>query len=501
MSKQTSKKNMVKVFDFATKYKYVIISALVFFVLYALISFVNNYNLRTYAFDLGIRNNSMFDYTHFKWNQATILYPYKNFNNILGDHFCLLPIIFSPFRYIFGSYTLLLFQILSIIWGGIGIYKYVEKISNSKLAIYAQLHFYVMWGVFSALSFDYHDNVIAAMLVPWLFYYFRIEKFKWAAVYAFLIIISKENMSLWAFFIFMGMALLFRKEKRKRKMSLIYCVVSILFFVVIMKWLMPLVANGVEYQHNSFSVLGDDFQAMIATLIHRPSYVFSLLFEIPPNAAKYLDDIGIKSELHLTVLFAGGVFLIFRPQFLIMLIPIYGQKLFNNDVVKWGVNLHYSIEFVPIITIAVYYYLKDIKTAKYAKFLAIVFLLLNFGSSMSLLDHRVSKYYSHVNSRFYQKEHYNREFNVKEVKDVMKLIPANASVSANTVIVPRMAFRDTIYSFPYVGDAEYIFLLNKAYETYPLKKEDYMVKIAKYKSSPDWSIFYESDDVIVFKRK
>lgn len=493
--------SMERIKSLLLRYKYVIIIALGFFALYSLISLVNNYYFRTYAFDLGIRNNAMFDYTHFKWNQATVLYPYKNFDNVLGDHFCLLPIIVSPFRYLFGSYTLLIFQILAIIWGGIGIFKYVKLLTNSKLGYIAQIHFYVMWGVFSALSFDYHDNVIAAMLVPWVFYYFKIEKFKLVSIYTLLILISKENMPLWAFFIFFGLFIHFWNERKKRNMAAIFALVSIVFFIILIKWLMPVIGGGAEYQHNSFTALGNSFSDVIMTVLTRPAYVFSLLFEIPPNAAKYLGAVGIKTELHLSVLLAGGIFLIRKPQFLIMLIPIYGQKLFNNDFVKWGVNLHYSIEFVPIITIAVYHFIKDVKIPRTAIYLAVLFMLINLGSTISLLDNRVSKYYSPVNSRFYQKQHYNREFNLDEVRNALKMIPNDASLSAHTIIVPKMAFREKIYSFPYVADAEYIFLINKPYETYPLNKEDYLDKIAEYKSSKEWLIFYESDDVLIFKRK
>jgi len=62
-----------------------------------------------------------------------------------------LPVLVSPLYWIFGSYTMLLFQIAAIIFGGIGIYKYfINKSSDSYLAVIAMVHFYSIWGIYSA---------------------------------------------------------------------------------------------------------------------------------------------------------------------------------------------------------------------------------------------------------------------------------------------------------------------------------------------------------------
>ena len=54
---------------------------------------------------------------------------------------------------------------------------------NKYLPFLAVVHFFSMWGIYSALSYDYHDNVMAAMFVPWLFYFFVEKKFGHAALF------------------------------------------------------------------------------------------------------------------------------------------------------------------------------------------------------------------------------------------------------------------------------------------------------------------------------
>ena len=72
-----------------------IILVILFASLYSFISLVNHYNFRTYALDLGLYTNALYDYLHLQWNDSSV---FKEINeNLLADHFDLYLIIFSPF--------------------------------------------------------------------------------------------------------------------------------------------------------------------------------------------------------------------------------------------------------------------------------------------------------------------------------------------------------------------------------------------------------------------
>src|ERR1039457_6325332 len=137
---------MIKLF--ANKiFRLQIIAVIFFAIVYSLISLVNHYNFRTYAYDLGLMNNAMWDYAHFHFNNCTLIQP--ELKNYLSEHFELFIMLISPFCYIFGTYTLLIFQIVAILFGGFGVYKYINEISgNEKISFLAQLHFYFFYGIF-----------------------------------------------------------------------------------------------------------------------------------------------------------------------------------------------------------------------------------------------------------------------------------------------------------------------------------------------------------------
>ncbi|HBS88215.1 MAG: hypothetical protein A2W91_04585 [Bacteroidetes bacterium GWF2_38_335] len=487
----------MKKFNFSQVNYPLLIIILVYCTFFCLVSLVNHYNFRTYAWDLGINNNALFDYSHFRWNDNMVMQP--QFDNVLSDHFSLIPLLVSPLAWIFGSYTMLLVQIAGILFGGFGVYRLIKAMTgNETYSLLAIIHFFSLWGVYSALSFDYHDNVMAAMFVPWFILFFREEKWKWATFYFVLILISKENMAFWAIFISIGLLVLHYREKTKIKASLLYSATAFAYFVFILKVVIPALSNeNREYLHFHYDALGKTMGEALQTIFERPRYAFSLLFE---NQLKDPLFNGQKTELHFVILLSGGVALFYKPQYLLMLIPIFAQKLFSNDPGKWGISSHYSIEFVPIMTIALFHWIYTMKF-NYKKYLAIGMTVLTIGTTVSFLEYRVALWYQPEFSAFYQQKHYLTDYDVEKVYDALEKIPDNAKVSAQGMIVPHMCFRDYIYQWPVVEDAEYVILIPEDKRRFPLNEKQYKQFLGWYKYSPDWEVFFEDEVVLILKRK
>ncbi|MFL5754625.1 MAG: DUF2079 domain-containing protein [Bacteroidia bacterium] len=471
---------------------------IIFFFVFASISLVNHYNFRTYSLDLGIYNNALYDFSHFRANDYSIMD--HMFRNILSDHFSLIPFLVSPLYWIFDSYTMLIFQIFIILFGSYGIYKIVKLKSETKyIPELAMLHFLGIWGIYSALSFDYHDNVVAAMLLPWFFYFLQLNQWKKAIAFFILILIAKENMAFWCFFICIGSAIHYYKDKVRFKRLLLLAVISVSYFWLVVNHIMPFFRETAKdtYLHFNFDVLGSNFKEAIVTVVNSPLKCLRLLFVSPfPDA----DTLKIKEELHFMVLVSGGYALLFRPYYLIMLIPIYAQKLWNNDFTKWGINNQYSIEFVPVLTLSLFTLICTIERKNIAYLFAAAAIILTFSYTFVKLEHRVSLWYNPEQSQFYSKAHYVTPYNVKEVYRVLKLIPEDARVSASPNVVPHLCNRETIYGFPKVNDANYVLILNYYESAYPLSMEELREQIRFYSNSPDWSIVYNNHGIGLFKK-
>lgn len=478
---------------------YTLVSIFLFFgLIFSSISLVNHYNFRTYGWDLGINHNAIFDYAHFRWNDCMIMQP--SFTNVLSDHFSLYPILVSPFYWVFGSWTMLIFQIAAILFGGLGIYKYVSRLTNNEnLSRIALIHFFSIWGIYSALSFDYHDNVVATMFVPWFLYYFDQEKWKQSILFFVLILIAKENMALWAVFIGFGLVwkYAFQKNKKMALVSLGFAFLALFYFVLIIKVVIPALATpGRDYLHNSFNALGSNFGEVIINIIKHPLKAFELLFVNHSGDPAY--D-WIKTETYIAILLAGGLALFLAPEYLIMLIPIIAQKVFNDIPMRWGISVHYSIEFAPILVIAFYTVLVKIK--KWQPPIAYLGMGITLISNLSFLDHRTSEYYNRENSQFYKKSHWVRDFNVGEAHRILSKIPKNAKVSAQSPLCPHLAFRDYIYHYPFIGDANYIALIPAETNKYPLTDETYQKAIDDFLASGEWVIADKNEALLILKKR
>ncbi|MDQ4138935.1 MAG: DUF2079 domain-containing protein, partial [Bacteroidota bacterium] len=264
----------------ALKSHKLLILILIFFgIIYGLISLVNHYNFRTYALDLGLVNHAVYDYAHFRVNYSTLLLDAAPMN-FLGSHFSLLPVLFSPLYWMLGSYTMLVVQIAAVLFGGIGIYVYCwHRTANAALPLIVTAQFYLMWGIYSALAFDYHDNVVGAMCLPWFLHYFDQKKYLLATVFYVLLVISKENMALWGIFIAIACLGKYFSDKSARKVALGLAFITTLYFIVVTSVIMPELntthrqfAQLIRYQH-----LGNSIGSIAQYIVQHPQVVFAHL--------------------------------------------------------------------------------------------------------------------------------------------------------------------------------------------------------------------------------
>jgi uncharacterized membrane protein len=392
-------------------------------------------------------------------------------------------------------------QIASVLFGAVGVYKIVQQVSNTPfLPEIAMIHFLSFFGIYSALSFDYHDNVVSAMLVPWFFYYFRNNRFGLTWLFAVLIVIGKENMPLWLIFVCLGLAITYFKEKQKRNMALLLTLFSMVYAIVILKYVMPNIdpnAPGNNYNQFRYSILGSNMKELVFNITHHPIEILKALF-CNHLADRSLD--GIKMELYTCLLYSGGWILLFRPQYIIMLIPIIAQKVFSDDFGRWGINYHYSIEFLPIIIIAFYEVVVKLKNKRLAIILSVTACCMTIYITKTKIDSRISLYYGQTNTSFYIKEHYECEFDKKELKRVMKLIPQDANLSALNFFAPHVSFRKNIYQYPDVNDANYI-LLARTNNGYPIGGLKLDKCIQELNSSKDWETLSADKGIYLFRKK
>lgn len=443
---------------------------------------------------MGVYTNALWDYAHFSLNDSSTFLATPE--NLLADHFDLYLPIFSPLVYIFGIYTLPLVQLVAVLFGGIGVYRYFQFTHpETKLSYYALLYFLLFFGVMAAFSFDYHSNVVAAMLVPWLLLAFKRGQTAKIILFTILILIAKENMSLWLAFIGIGLFIQHFREVRLRYYALGIAFFSIVWFVVITGTVMPALSNNGSYPHFNFSILGNNSGEALTQLVTHPIDSFRLLFVNHTNdpANDY-----IKAEFWI-VIAVCGFFLLRKPVYLLMLIPVFLQKLYYDHSTMWGIIQHYAIEFAPIFAIGTFEVLARIRSEKRQNVVAVVAVICSLICSIHVMDHTIA-YAEKARIRIYKSAHYSREFPIDRAYEVLSLIPDDVPVSAQSAFIPHLALRESAYQFPIIRNAEYI-LLSPVDGPYPLEPEAYQQKKDSLLKNSGWQTVVLDASFILLKKR
>ncbi len=451
----------MKELGLSKRQKNIIIAAVITFagVLYALISLVNHYLFKTYALDLGLYTHFMHEYAHFRLpdlfmiDRAPVL--------ALSDHFDLYLMLLSPLVYVFGSYTLLVVQIAAVLLGGFGIYKLISLYSDDGLLpIIAMATFFFSFGIIHALSFDYHSNVLTSMMLPWLLYYIKQKRFVPASLFAVLFAIGKENMSLWLFFIVIALMFDYRKDRQTLWHLVAYAAFSIVYFLLVNMVVMPSL-GGKGGGFARYQYLGDNYVEIAKNLMSHPLNTLKIL-STNTLGIKRFD--GLKEEFYLCALTTGLALSILKPNYLIMLIPLIGQKMLSIDGSFWGISFQYSVEFMPVLIISSYLVIAKLRKPMWR-------LVLSGGLSLSVL---LTTFYTIGVPKstifpdkicVYQRRHYEqKKFDSSYVRKLLLQIPDDAYVCAASMFVPHLALRDRIEDFDWNPDtgADYV-LIPKSY--------------------------------------
>ncbi|WP_133257135.1 DUF2079 domain-containing protein [Hymenobacter edaphi] len=474
-----------------------------FGLIYALVSLVNHYLMRTAAFDLGIATHALRSYAHLRAHYVTELLDTPATNFLSSNlHFALVPLLVSPLYWLLGSWTLLVVQIAAVLWGGWGVHVF----ARARGASYGQANvlmafFFSSWGIYSALGYDYHDNVVGAMAVPWLVHWF--EQRRWGrALLAFgLLLVSKENLALWAAAIMLGLAWKHWRTRPLLLVAVLGAVAALAYFAVITKLVMP----GLSATHQQltqiqrYQHLGGSLEAAVLNVATHPTLLWQCLFE---NITADPNYNYIKAELWAVLLLSGGLALALRPWYALMLAPILAQKLLANDYGLWGINAQYSIEFAPVLALAVTELGLQLRQGPprqryYAASLALAGL-----ATVVTLYTRQSKWYQRETTNFLLAKHYRstQGLDVRRLRRALDELPAEVPLSAQANLAPWLINRDRLYHFPVLRDAQLVALLKTDKLPWPLAPEAYLQAQQQLRTRGDFRVRYEDDQLLVLER-
>lgn len=468
-----------------------------FAVLLGLVSFPNHLLFRTYALDLGLYTHALWHYAHGGIHDSSLFLAAPQ--PILADHFDLYLPLFSPLIFVFGSWTLLLVQWAAILVGGWGIRMLLRRLSVSEgLSLLGMVVFYLYFGIYASMAFDYHSNVVATMVFPWCLLALIEGRPVRGPVLALFILFGKENLGFW-----LGPALLILATdpslgKATRRMSAGLGVFALAWSILVVGAVMPALSRNGAYAHFDYGILGQGIRDIPSALVNRPLELLRALFVDHIGSNDGGKGTAIKLEFWWMMMASGGWAFLLRPRWGLMALPIIAQKMWQDDPGKWSVVAQYGVEFAPLLAIAVPLALDGLSSQKTRRILIWSSVVLSLSCTIRFMDRTIA-YQDRSRIRIYQIEHYTKPFKLGGVRHAIRMIGPDRAVSAQSPAVPHLALRDRLYQYPIIRDADYILLMPKE-SPYPITREQYDEAFARLLRDPGWTVLLNDGTVLLLGR-
>ncbi len=338
-----------------------IITALVFSLLFSLYSILKAYTLNAYAWDLGLYSQAFYSAIH-----GQLFYTNLLGESYFAEHFSpFLYVLIIPF-YIYPSpYTLLVIQSLAISFSIIPLYYLSKKVHETVAARYGSKYKYA--GIISLIIaiafilspltespvyFDFHLMVFIPLFYFSALYFFFIQK-TWLN-YLFLILI----ISLHSSFVFISSATLimeiflshsfFNKSKNELKKLVAVDAVAISAFILyyIAAGILKTYIAGGNLFHSVFSQgqepTSKSIYGIIDLILYHQGTLLSLL------ESNY--EIKI---LFLVLAFMAVDFIFYEyPAGLIPAIPYIAYAMLSSYIPYYFLGFQYSMMFIPAVFVS-----------------------------------------------------------------------------------------------------------------------------------------------------
>lgn len=376
---------------------------------------IRHYHFQTQAWDMGI-------FTQIFWNAAHgngFVSTLEEIPHHLGIHFS--PIFYGllPFYMLLPSaYTLLWLQTIALGLGAWPLYLLAKKVLNDPRWATIIAAGYLLYPSTHWINFfDFHEIAFFIPLFITAIYFLETEQWRWMSLFVLLAAMTREDAVVFVFFV--GIYALF---KRKNRAGIGILIFSIIYFFLTTKAIMPALGGGL-LRLDRYSQFGSAAPEIIKNLFTQPS----LLWATVATAEKLKYVVWMFLPVAFLPFFSRAALLLIAPGLLENLLTRYGSQfsgLYQYDAV-----------LIPGIFLGAIYGVYHLQ--KYPKrFLqrAIIGTLI-----ISWL------FRSPLNPIAFPKEIFQSNPKWDTYRTLVQSIPANASVSAYTNLVPHLAQRKNIF--------------------------------------------------------
>ena len=454
-------------------------------------------------------------------------HSFESARNYLAVHFVPLIYLLVLPLYIFINYPvyLIVLQTLILTSSAIPLYLFARDVFKDKRIGHLFAASFLFFPTLQYINlYDFEFLRISIPLLLFCFYFLHTKKYFFYYVFFILSILVREEVALTMFLLGLYIILVMKEKKHGIATS----VISILYFLALVKIIMPYFASDTSGFHyhkafSSFSHLGDSPVQILIYIISHPLAVFSNL----------LDKVKIANFLMYTIP------LLFMPIFSPSILLISTGNLLLNflslSISHYSYILYYLSPSIPFLFLSAIQGVKNIsdKGLPYLKkktillsrfdskectyvlvsciFVACASSSIFFGPSPLSIqfwnkNYKLAPYKTH---NFHYSQYILTDHH-KKVFAFLSLIPNDVTVSAEHFFLPYLYKKKTLMQFPIFKEADYVLIDKKHPIKFGVSKAG--VDPLEARSNPqqyydlvekdtkNWELIKEDDGIFLFKR-
>lgn len=413
---------------FFTTYKAVCYLCLLYLMVFASYLTIKYYSFSYFDFDLAEQAQSI------KQILKGSLFSSILEANFLGNHARFILFLLAPFYFIFNSPLFLVYlQSLFIALSGIVIYRIATIYLKPKWGVLCTILFLLHPATICAQLYEFHTETLSVLFLSLMIFNFIKDRYKVFLVMAFFALLCKENMSL--VIIMFGIFSFFKQKSLKWWLPCI--IIGASYFIVYAMIIQPSYSGGNVGLTNMYIHLGKTLPEVLLNVITNPfkAFIISLTYK----------DITLAVQL-----LTPFVFLIFRPSWLFMVIPLFLQHFLSKRPSDHSIVYHYYAAFIPFLTITFILSVeKTLKILKHKNIKNVFFIsLLIITPIISILCNPAVSYLRQPIEKLN-----NPLTNAQHL--MLDSIPKNSTVCASMEFLPFLLENKKVYSFHYIVSNNY----------------------------------------------
>jgi uncharacterized membrane protein len=400
---------------------------------------------RTTGYDLGIFDQAVRAYAHFKAPMVPLKGPGYN---VLGDHFHPIIAVLAPLYWIWDDPAMLLIAQAVLVAASIPVvYRFTRRRAGHGVSLVIAAAYGLGWPVQVLIDFDFHEIAFATPLLALAIDGLDRRDDRTLLICSGLLLLVREDMGA---VVFLLAVLRVAQRRRPHWPAALLAGGGVLAYLLTTTVVIPHFAAGHGFAYGGqFDALGHNLPDALVNIVAHPWH-----------AAKLVVTPSVKVET-LAYLLVPLALLPLRSRYALLAVPLLAERLFNSRENLWQPHFHYNALPWLVLVMAMvdgagrFGVFRDSDAARrmraaLAAWLVAVPILLYFDTYGA---------HPYAWTKMRTSQGLSSRESVQAAQAVVAFLPRNTCVEADNKLVPHLTRRDYV-SLPETqrGTADFIAL-------------------------------------------